>query len=73
MVYLTKRAGKYKTLIPRDSQNYFPERPNGQKYLPERPWAAREGILMTIWPQGEVILTITRDEYFILSQPLGEV
>ena len=48
MVYLTKGAGKYKILIPREDQNYFPERPKGQKYLPLRPTAAREGISMTL-------------------------
>ena len=48
MVYLTKGAGKYQILIPREGQNYFPERPKGQKYLPKRPQAAREGIFMTL-------------------------
>ena len=37
ILYLTKGAGKYQILIPREGQNYFPERPKGQKYVPERP------------------------------------
>jgi hypothetical protein len=28
---------------------------------------------LTFGPLGEVIFTLTRDEYFILSRPLGEV
>ena len=50
--------------------------PRGQKvikYFPLRPTAARESIFDPFWPLGKVIFTLTRDEYFILTRPLGEV
>ena len=73
MVYFTRRAGKYEILIPRDGKKYFPERPKiKKKYFPKR--RSRAGkYFFSFGPQGEVFFTITRDEYFILTQPPGEV
>ena len=48
MVYLTKRAGKYKILSRVRVKITSPRGRKGQKYLPERPQAAREGIFMNL-------------------------
>ena len=42
MVYLTKRAGKYKILSRVRVKNYFPERPKRSK-IPSRAAAGRKG------------------------------
>ena len=42
MVYLTKRAGKYKILSRVRGQNYFPERPKRSE-IPSRAAVGRKG------------------------------
>ena len=73
MVYLTKRAGKYKILSRVRVKITSPRGQKGQKSLPERPQAAREGIFMTLKASRGSNFDPHKGEYFILTQPLGEV
>ena len=73
ILYFTKGLGKYKILIPCEGKNYFPLRPKGLKNTFPCGLRPLGNVFLTFGPLGEVIFTLTRDEYFILSRPLGEV
>ena len=73
ILYFTKGLGKYKILIPCEGKNYFPLRPKGLKNTFPCGLRPLGNVFLTFGPLGEVIFTLTRDEYFILPRPLGEV
>ena len=56
MVYFTRRAGKYKILIPRDGKKYFPERPKIKTNTFPSGEAARESIFFTLGLEGKYFL-----------------